>query len=168
MANRTIRTPEKGEKFLKTLRLTGGNVSRACKAEGIGRRTAYEWRASDEAFARAWDEAVEAGLDELEQEAYRRAFKGTKKPVYQKGELVGHIQEYSDTLTIFLLKGGRPEKFRERVEHSGKVEVTNTQAAKDALRAILSETGLSEGRARQIVAARFGVSEADLISERVM
>jgi hypothetical protein len=32
---------------------------------------------------------------------------------------VGFIQEYSDTLLIFLLKGLRPEKYRERFEHSG-------------------------------------------------
>jgi hypothetical protein len=128
VANRTIRTPEKGEKFLKKLRETGGNVSRACKAEGIGRRTAYEWRAADEAFARAWDEAVEAGLDDLEQEAYRRAFKGTRKPVYQKGACVGYIREYSDTLTIFLLKGGRPEKFRERFD----VELKDARARAEA------------------------------------
>jgi hypothetical protein len=33
--------------------------------------------------------------------------------------------EYSDTLTIFLLKGIRPEKYRDRadVRHSGKIDI---------------------------------------------
>jgi phage terminase small subunit len=41
-------------------------------------------------------------------------------------------------------------------------------AAKEALRVILSETGLAEEKARQIVASRFGISEHDLISIEVM
>ena len=50
-----------------------------------------------------------------------------------------------------------------------RIEVTNpAEAAKDALRAILSETGLSEERARQIVAARFGIPEQELVSDEVM
>lgn len=120
MANRTKRTLEKGEKFIETLRRTGGNVSRACKAEGVGRATAYEWRAADEGFAKKWDEAVEAGLEELEQEARRRAFTGLKQAIYYQGKVVGYEKEYSDALLMFLLKGGKPEKYRERFEHTGK------------------------------------------------
>lgn len=119
MANRTKRTPEKYEKFLASLRRTGGNVARACKAEGIGRRTAYEWKKEDLEFSKQWDDAIQDGLDELEQEARRRAFKGLKQAIFYKGEVVGYEWEYSDTLMIFLLKGGRPEKYKERHEHSG-------------------------------------------------
>ena len=55
--------------------------------------------------------------------ARRRAAEGTLKPVYQGGKLVGEIREFSDTLLIFLLKGKRPEVYREnvKVEHSGKI-----------------------------------------------
>ncbi|HWQ34318.1 MAG TPA: terminase [Blastocatellia bacterium] len=116
--NWTKWTPEK-ERFLKKLRLTGGNVSRAARAARVSRSTVYFWRDEDSDFAKAWDDAIEEGLDDLEQEARRRAFKGTKKPVYQGGRLAGYVQEYSDTLLIFLLKGGRPKKYRERFEHSG-------------------------------------------------
>lgn len=116
MANRTKRTPEKRKKFLETLRRTG-NVSRACRAGSVGRRTAYEWREADVAFAAAWEEAVEEGLDGLEEEARRRAVTGTLKPIYQGGEKVGTMRVYSDTLLIFLLKGGRPEKYRETSRH---------------------------------------------------
>lgn len=32
---------------------------------------------------------------------------------------------YSDTLAIFLLKGGKPEKYKERVEHSGQIDMAS-------------------------------------------
>jgi phage terminase small subunit len=38
------------------------------------------------------------------------------------------------------------------------------EAAREALRAVLSETGLPEDKARQIVAARFGIPEEELVS----
>lgn len=57
--------------------------------------------------------------DRLEREAMRRAHEGVRKPVYQGGKRVGFIQEYCDTLLIFLLKGLRPEKYREWFEHAG-------------------------------------------------
>ena len=50
-----------------------------------------------------------------------------------------------------------------------KIEITKpTEAAREAFRAILNETGLSEERARQIVASRFNISEQELISPEVM
>lgn len=120
---RTNRTPEKRAAFLLAVEETGGNVTRACKASKISKRSAYDWRAEDEAFKAEWDAAVELGLDSLEDEARRRAHDGVTKPIYHQGKKVGTVQEYSDTLLIFLLKGGRPEKYRERVDAhlSGKV-----------------------------------------------
>lgn len=128
MSNRTKRTPEKYEKFLETLRKTGGNIARACKAEGIGRSTAYEWKEKDKEFSKQWDEAIQDGLDELEQEARRRAFKGLRQAVFYKGEVVGYEREYSDTLMIFLLKGGRPEKYKDRSEISGGLNLNHKDA----------------------------------------
>lgn len=123
MQGKTLTTLEKG-KFIQKLRQTGGNVSKACQAVKISRGCAYDHRKNDADFAALWEEAVEIGMDELESEARRRAFKGTKKPVYQKGQCVGYIQEYSDTLMIFLLKGGRPEKYRERFDVNTNVQGT--------------------------------------------
>lgn len=78
--------------------------------------SAYRWRESDPDFAAAWDKAKAAGIEALEDEALRRAFEGTDKPVFYLGAEVGTIREYSDTLAIFLLKGAKPEKYRERTE----------------------------------------------------
>lgn len=94
-------------------------MTRSCRVAGIARRTVYVWREADEAFAKAWDTAVEHGTDALEDEAVRRAHEGTLKPVYQGGKKMGTIREYSDTFLIFTLKARRPDKFKDRavVEH---------------------------------------------------
>lgn len=124
MHGRTERTPEKEAEFLENLGETA-NVTASCKATGIARSTAYEWRDDSESFRKAWDTAVERGTDALEDEATRRAKDGVTKPVHYKGERVDEVQEYSDTLLMFLLKGRRPDKFRERhdVAVSGSIAV---------------------------------------------
>jgi hypothetical protein len=121
-AARTGRTAKKepAEAFIEALRKTG-NISAACRSSRFPRRTAYDRREVDPEFAAAWDAALDEAVDSLEKEAWRRATEGTLKPVFQGGAQVGRIREYSDTLLIFLLKGHRPERFRETVrqEHSG-------------------------------------------------
>ena len=116
MANRTKRTAKKEEEFLDLLR-TGTTVTKACKIVNIGRVTVYEWRQADEAFAKRWDEAIEIGTDSLEDEAVRRAHDGVDRPVFYQGDVCGHVREYSDTLLMFMLKGRRPEKFKDRATH---------------------------------------------------
>jgi len=51
-----------------------------------------------------WNDAAEIGTELLEQEAQRRAFHGTLKPVFQKGECVGYVREYSDNMLSLYLK----------------------------------------------------------------
>lgn len=122
---RTERTSQRArELFLKEL-AERGNVSDAAEAAGVGRRTAYQWREGDADFAALWAEAIERAADRLEREAWRRAVEGTDKPVYQGGELVGYVREYSDTLMQTLLKATRPDKYRERqeVQHGGRVAI---------------------------------------------
>lgn len=124
MADRTTRTrsrvrdasrEEQQARFLKELRRRA-NVTGAARKAGVGRRTAYDWYDADEAFAAAWDEALEEAVDELEDAAWRRAKDGVLKPVFQKGEKVGQVREYSDQLMTLLLKAHRPERFRERFD----------------------------------------------------
>ena len=115
-------TPKKGwrERFLSALAATG-NVSDACRTAGVSRPAAYKCKDTNQAFSAAWGEALEEATDALEQEARRRAIDGTEKPVFYQGEECGRVREYSDTLLIFLLKGNRPGKFRDRasIEHTG-------------------------------------------------
>lgn len=116
-------TPEKKAAFCAALVASGGNVSRACQAIDVARLTAYRWREEDPDFAADWDKAKAAGLDALEDEAIRRAFEGIDKPIVHQGFITDTVKEYSDTLAIFLLKGGKPEKYKDRVEHSGQVDI---------------------------------------------
>lgn len=94
-------------------------VARACEAVGIERSTAYRARAADEDFAKAWDDAVETGVDKAEQEAFRRAVQGTEKGVWHQGALVGTERVYSDALLALLLKGRRKTVYAERTELTG-------------------------------------------------
>lgn len=122
MAARTTRT-DKDKKSVFLLALCRGtSISLACTKALLPRRTVYDWRDADEKFRVAWDEAIEAGTERLEDEAYRRAHDGVKKPIFHKGKRVAFVQEYSDTLLMFLMKGRKPDKYRD----NSKVEVSGT------------------------------------------
>lgn len=110
--------------FLSGL-LEGESITGACRSAGVHPTTVYQRRREDAAFAKAWEEAAVVGTDLLEQEAARRAYHGTLKPVFQKGECVGAIREYSDTLMIFLLKARKPNVYREGVEDGVRNMVVN-------------------------------------------
>ena len=119
-------TPEKAEAFFAALAETA-NVSKACAAIAVSRRTAYNWREADPGFAAGWDRAMKAAVLGLEDEAHRRAFEGVDKPVFYQGDECGTIREYSDTLAIFLLKAHNPEKYREnsKVELEANIRVND-------------------------------------------
>jgi hypothetical protein len=110
--------------FLESYRVLG-NISRACRDAEINRSTYYDWTEHDEAFSAALNVAREEAIESLEAEARRRAVEGVEREtgVYHNGLLIATEVEtkYSDTLLIFLLKGLKPEKYRERmdVNHSG-------------------------------------------------
>ena len=94
-----------------------GNVTRAAKAAEVGRRTHYLWLESDPEYVAAVQDAMERAADKLEEEAVRRAVEGVDEPVHYQGERVDTVRKYSDRLLEFLLKGARPEKYRERIDH---------------------------------------------------
>jgi len=93
-----------------------GIVTEACRSARVDRSTYYDWL-KDGDFAAAAAAAIEEAGDRLEAEARRRAEKGWLRPVFQGGRKVGTVLEKSDTLLIFLLKGAKPEKYRERFRH---------------------------------------------------
>ena len=93
-----------------------GTVTHAGRAASVPRSTVYDWLARDADFRAAFAEAEQEAIDSLEKEAIRRARDGVEEPVYDKGKRIDTIRKYSDTLLIFLLKGNRPSKFRERVD----------------------------------------------------
>lgn len=122
-------------------------VSAACEAAGVSRRTPYDARGRDEKFAEEWDAIWERTTDEMEAEALRRATVGRLKPVFQHGRQVGEVAEYSDTLLMFLLKGRKPDVYRDNPRvvpgagGQGSIDISISLDAgqRESLRAILRE-----------------------------
>jgi hypothetical protein len=102
---------EKRVAFLEAYAVIG-NVSDAATAAGVARTMHYQWL-KDAGYADAFHHAREQAADRLEREAVRRATAGVEKTIYYQGQPVGTERVYSDVLLIFLLKGMRPEKFRD-------------------------------------------------------
>lgn len=90
--------------FLSTYRQSGV-ITTACKAIGISRETHYDWLETDPTYPERFESAKRHAAQALEEELYRRA-----------------VDEKSDTLLIFALKGAMPDKYRERfsAELTGK------------------------------------------------
>jgi hypothetical protein len=103
------------ERYLASL-AQDGTVTGGCTAAQVSLHTVYAWREQDPSFVVREFEAKESFADMIEREMVRRGIHGTAKPVYQGGELVGHVQEYSDALLQRLASAARPAKFRERVD----------------------------------------------------
>lgn len=113
-----------------------GIVLDGCEAAGIRRGVVYDLRKTDPEFAVAMDEAYEAAADELERKA---------------------LESPEPVLKIFMLKGMRPEKYRERFEHSGRVDhadVTSPEARDrrltELLAAAMSRKADDEEPAREV------------------
>lgn len=104
-----------------------GNVTHAAQLAKCNRQHVYVWLKEEE-FSKQFDEAGTEATERLEKEARRRAVRGTLKPVFHQGAQCGAIREYSDTLLIFLLKGRKPETYRDNVkaEHVGTVGVVHS------------------------------------------
>lgn len=118
-------TLEKREHFLESLR-QGHTVKFAAQAVGVTRRTAYLHRDKKAAFAEAWAESESEGTEALEQEARRRAVDGVTEAIYdKKGQMIGETTRYSDTLLIFLLKGRKPDTYRDNVKVDNTGQVTH-------------------------------------------
>lgn len=125
----------KRSKFLAALRL-GHPVTKACELASWGRRTAYDARDSDREFADAWDDAIEASVDELEVEVRKRAL----DPEYK----------WSHLMLMFLLKKFRPE-FKESykteqkltVEHVREISFSNDEMD-EAIRILTAAKGAGD------------------------
>lgn len=109
------------------------NTSRAARAAGISRQTPYDAAKVDPAFAAAWVEARDIGIDLFEQVGYRRATAGeprveTRTRTREKRGEDGMLETETETIVIesthvsdmlyaIFLKAYRPEVYRERVDH---------------------------------------------------
>lgn len=94
------RTRKSKEKILEALQ-RGWSLSGAARHARVSASQSYKWRREDKEFDEACDAAIEVGTDCLEDAAMNKAKRGK-----------------SDVLTMFLLNGRRPEKFRRKAEEA--------------------------------------------------
>lgn len=131
------RTPERAVAFCAALAETA-NVGRACRAIGMGRTTAYDWREEDPEFAEKWDRAMRIGVTALEDEATRRAFEGVDDPVIHQGQ-------FQYMLVPKLTRGGKPvmdratgqPKMVPAFNEDGSRKVASVKKYSDSLAAML-------------------------------
>lgn len=120
------------------------SVTKAAKAARIDRALHYRWLDEDPDYPAKFKTAAEQAADVLESEAVRRAHEGVDEPLVYQGRFTYKqrplknsdgdpvlgvdgkprmedygkplaVRKYSDGLLQFLLKGFRPDKYRERV-----------------------------------------------------
>lgn len=93
-----------------------GRFDLAAQAARVTRFVHYHWMRDDPDYPAAFRQAQDMAADTLETEAVRRAVTGVDKPVFWKGRQISTVKEYDTTLLIFMLKGLRPEKYKDRVQ----------------------------------------------------
>lgn len=89
------RTPERAAAFCAALAETA-SITRACRAIGIGRSTAYDWKDADEAFSIAWERALQIGVGGLTDEAVRRGYEGVDEPLTHMGHFTYEMEPALD------------------------------------------------------------------------
>ena len=123
-------------------------VVHACKAAGVNRTTAWRAREADPEFAKAWDEAMEEGIDRAEQEAFRRAVVGYEEPVVHHGRLSYLYERYVDD-------DGK-EQYRPVLDANGQPVPLTVRKHSDALLALILR-----GRRKAVYAERKELTGAD-------
>jgi hypothetical protein len=122
---------EKKRLFLRAF-ARRGVVLDGLSAARVSRSLIVEWR-KQEWFDVLYQAAVDEAADRIEAEAYRRAVEGYDEPVVWQGMLstvvdgeTGEekpltIRKYSDALMQTMLKGARPDRYRDNhhVQHEG-------------------------------------------------
>lgn len=101
-------TPGMRETFLERL-AAGFSVTAAAAPTGRNRRRFYALREEDAEFARAWDDAWEAGQDWIEDEIRKAATEGWDEETYEKGELVRVVRRRDPRLLARLERKRQPE-----------------------------------------------------------
>jgi hypothetical protein len=106
-------THYKKRAFLVAL-MSCGSVTKAAKRAKVSKQAHYNWLAQDPAYSDAFRVAKDQALDALEDMLHDAAH-----------------EERNIVAAFFLLKGGRPEKYRDNVHLSGSLEIGAAEAARE-------------------------------------
>lgn len=120
-------TPDKQRGFIEAL-ADYGSVRAAANAVGMTSESAYQLRRHAEAagFRKAWEAALDRGVERLEDIAMERAIHGVDVPVYSYGKLVGTRRVYNDRLLMFVLRNRAAARF---AAQSGRALTPSQQKA---------------------------------------
>src|SRR5665213_2391677 len=110
------------DKVIREFRRTG-RVDLATACAGVDRPTHYLWMKENPKYRKAFEEARDEVAGLLEDEATRRAYAGTMRPVAVAGKAV-MITEFSDRLLEFLLKCRNRPVFGDRQDVAMSGEIT--------------------------------------------
>ena len=114
---------EMREQYLALIRegVTNKDAAAAC---GCGTKYFQRRRKEDPEFEADYQAARADGDDVIRAEIHRRGVDGVKRAIYHDGKVVGHKQEYSDQLLMFLAKARMPQEFgdKQQVDHVHRFE----------------------------------------------
>ena len=98
--------------FIQILAETA-NVSAACRAVGMSRRSAYALynRPDAQSFRQGWNIAVEQGTRCLADAALERALNGVVQPIFYQGQQIGEPRIFDEGMTRFLLRAHAPDRY---------------------------------------------------------
>ena len=107
-------TPARQVRFVMAL-AASGVVTQAAREVGGSLEALYRLRAMPgaEAFAGAWEAALDRAMARLEDCALERAIEGEERVTYHNGKVVGRWRRYDTQLLIFLLRQRRPVRFHD-------------------------------------------------------
>jgi hypothetical protein len=90
-----------------------GSVRAACRRMGVGEHQVYVLRnhPEGESFRKAWEAALDMGIQRIEDTAMDRALNGVDAPIFYHGEQVGERKVYNDRLLMYLLSNRASARF---------------------------------------------------------
>ncbi|MEL7197496.1 MAG: hypothetical protein AAGL10_04195 [Pseudomonadota bacterium] len=105
-------TPDLQREFVSHLAATGV-VTSAARKIGRSMEALYKLKQKPgaEGFKRAWDRAVQMGVERLEDTALARAIEGSERKVYRGGELVGVERFHNEALVMFFLRNRLADRY---------------------------------------------------------
>lgn len=105
-------TVQRQRAFIAQLAATG-IVTQAARHIGASMEALYKLRQKPgaEQFAAAWDEAVDRGVQRLEDTALARAIQGEERLVVSSGKLLGTEVRHNEALTMFFLRNRRAHRY---------------------------------------------------------
>lgn len=136
-------TPERQRDFIGHLADTG-SVRTAADRTGMGTSSAYQLRRAPEgqAFALAWDAAIQQAASTLVDAAFERAVNGSEEPVFNReGQVVGRRFRQSDAMMMFLLRKHFPDRYGDLNRDRAAPAVATAAARPPAVAETLARLG---------------------------